>query len=291
MAFEETNDRLAETLPSEASPTPRITFIEPSRGWVSLNLRELWEYRTLIYFLILRNLKVRYKQTILGVSWVILQPFLSMVVFTVFFGNLAKIPSDGVPYPIFSYAGLLPWLFFANGLNRASGSMVTGIINKVYFPRLAMPVSAVVSGGVDFVLACSILVGMMFFYGIYPGWAILWLPFLALLAAIVALGAGLWLSAINVHYRDVRQVLPFLIQMWMFASPVVYPTSILPERWHLLYGINPMAGVIEGFRWALLGTSEAPIAIISIASVVAITLLITGAFFFKRMERTFADVV
>ena len=270
-----------------------VIHIAPTKGWVSLRLRELWEYRELLYFLVWRDVKVRYKQTVLGAAWAIIQPLFTMAVFSLFFGRLAKIPSDGIPYPIFSYAALVPWTFFAQGLNQASNSLVGGanLLKKVYFPRLAMPIATVLSGVIDFALAFIVLIGMMLVYGIMPTINTLWLPLFLLLALITSLGAGLWLSAMNVQFRDVRYTVPFITQFWMFATPIVYPSSLLPEPWRTLYGINPMAGVVEGFRWALLGTDTAPGPIIIVSSLAALMLLVSGAFYFRRMEKTFADVV
>lgn len=270
-----------------------VIVVKPSKGWISLNLDELWEYRELLYFLTWRNIKVRYKQTILGAAWAIIQPLFTMVVFSIFFGKLAKVPSDGIPYPIFAYAALVPWMFFANGLNQSSDSLVgsADLIKKVYFPRLIVPISSVISGVIDFVLAFVVLVGMMLFYGIYPTANSIWLPFLLLLAFVTSLGVGLWLSALNVQFRDVRHTVPFLTQFWLFATPIAYPSSLLSEPWHTLFGINPMVGVVEGFRWALLGTETAPGPIIIVSSLVALVLLVGGVFFFRRMEKTFADVV
>ncbi len=274
------------------SDTP-IVIVRPSKGWVSLKLDELWEYRELLYFLTWRDLKVRYKQTVLGAAWAIIQPFFTMVVFSLFFGKLAKIPSDGIPYPIFAYAALVPWTFFANGLNNSSNSLVgsANLIKKVYFPRLVVPISSVISGGLDFVLAFIVLLGMMLFYGIFPTVNIIWLPFLLLLTFITSLGTGLWLSALNVQFRDVRYTMPFLTQFWLFATPIAYPSSLLSEPWRTLYGINPMVGVVEGFRWALLGTDTAPGPIMIVSSLVALALLIGGAYYFRRLEKSFADVV
>jgi lipopolysaccharide transport system permease protein len=271
---------------------PRIR-IEPSKGWVSLKLRELWEYRELLYFLIWRDVKVRYKQTVLGAAWAIIQPFFTMVVFSVFFGRLAKVPSDGIPYPIFSYTALVPWTFFAHGLNQASNSLVrhSGLIKKVYFPRLAMPIARLLAGAVDFVLAFIVLLGMMLYFGIVPTVNVLWLPSFLLLALVTALGVALWLSAMNVQFRDVGYTVPFITQFWMYATPIAYPSSLLPEPWRTLYGINPMAGVVEGFRWALLGADTAPGPIVIVSSLVALVLLVSGAFYFRRMEKTFADVI
>jgi lipopolysaccharide transport system permease protein len=252
-----------------------VIHIAPSKGWVSLRLRELWKYRELLYFLVWRDVKVRYKQTVLGAAWAIIQPLFTMAVFSLFFGRLAKIPSDGIPYPIFSYAALVPWTFFAQGLNQASNSLVGGanLLKKVYFPRLAMPIATVLSGVIDFALAFIVLIGMMLVYGITPTINTLWLPLFLLLALITSLGAGLWLSAMNVQFRDVRYTVPFITQFWMFATPIVYPSSLLPEPWRTLYGINPMAGVVEGFRWALLGTDTAPGPIIIVSSLAALMLL------------------
>jgi len=273
-------------------PLP-ITYIRPSPGWVSLKLGELWDYRELLYFLTWRDIKVRYKQTVLGAAWAIIQPFFTMVVFSLFFGRLAGIPSDGIPYPIFSYAALVPWSFFASGLNNSSNSLVgsANLLKKVYFPRLAIPISTVLAGVIDFALAFVVLLGMMFFYGLVPTVNILWLPLLLLLALATSLGVGLWLSALNVQFRDVRYTIPFITQFWMFATPIAYPSSLLSEPWRTLYGINPMVGVVEGFRWALLGTETAPGPIMIVSSLAAIGLLVSGAYYFRRMEKSFADVV
>jgi lipopolysaccharide transport system permease protein len=270
-----------------------VTTITPARGWVALRIQDLWEYRELLYFLIWRDVKVRYKQTALGVAWAIIQPVLAMVVFSIFFGRLAKMPSDGVPYPIFAFAGLAPWTFFVHGLNQASNSLVGGanLIKKVYFPRLVMPAAAVLSGVVDFVLTFVVLLGMMLYYGIVPSGRIVLIVPLIVLAMVTSLGVALWLSALNVQFRDVRYVIPFLSQVWLFATPIAYPSSLLPEQWRTVYAINPMVGVVEGFRWALLGTGTAPGPIIVVSVVVALGLLVSGAYYFRRMESTFADVV
>ncbi len=270
-----------------------VTRIEPSRGWVSLKLRELWEYRELAYFLVWRDIKVRYKQTVLGAAWAVIQPFFTMVVFSLFFGRLAKVPSDGIPYPIFAFAALAPWNFFANGLTHSSDSLVgnQNLIKKVYFPRLCIPIASVLSGTADFGISFCVLLGMMLYYGQVPAWNMLWLPLLVLLALTTALGAGLWLSALNVQYRDVKYTVPFLVQFWMFATPIAYPSSLLQEPWRTVYGINPMAGVVEGFRWALLHTRTSPGPMIGVSAAAAALLLIGGAFYFRRMEKTFADVV
>ena len=279
--------------PGLAAPHPPVTVIRPSRGWASLNLREVWEYRELLGFLVWRDVKVRYKQTLLGAAWAILQPVATMVVFSLFFGRLAGVPSDGVPYPVFSLAGLVPWTFFAQGLAQSANSLVgsQNLITKVYFPRLAIPAATVLSGLVDFALAFLILIGMMIGYGIVPTLRILWIVPLMVLAFATALGVGLWLSALNVQFRDVRYLVPFLAQIWLLATPIAYPSSLLSEPWRTVYGLNPMAGVVEGFRWALLGTSPAPGPIVLASAVAALVLLASGAFYFRRMERTFADVV
>ncbi|GJL49632.1 ABC transporter permease [Candidatus Nitrospira salsa] len=278
---------------SEDAMSVRVLRIEPSLGWVSLRLHELWEYRELLYFLTWRDIKVRYKQTVLGAAWAIIQPFFTMVIFSIFFGRLAQIPSDGIPYPIFAFAALVPWTFFSNGLTQSSNSLVNSanLLKKVYFPRLVIPLSSVLSGVVDFVLAFVVLLGMMLFYGIVPTVNVLWLPFLLLLAFVTALGVGLWFSAMNVQFRDVRYTIPFFTQFWLFATPIAYPSSLLSESWRILYGLNPMVGVVEGFRWALLGTETAPGPMILVSSCAAVTILVCGAFYFRRMERTFADVV
>jgi lipopolysaccharide transport system permease protein len=277
----------------ENTITAPVIRIEPSRGWVSLKLHELWEYRELLYFLMWRDVKVRYKQTALGAAWAIIQPFFTMVVFSLFFGRLAGIPSDGVPYPIFSFAALVPWTFFANGLNQSSNSLVgsADLIKKVYFPRLAVPIATVLSGVVDFALAFLVLLGMMLYYGVIPTPNTLWLPLFFLLALVTSLGVGLWLSALNVKFRDVRYTVPFLTQFWMFSTPIAYPSSLLSEPWRTLYGLNPMVGVVEGFRWALLGTNTGPGPIIVASSFAAVAIFVGGAFYFRRMEKTFADVV
>jgi lipopolysaccharide transport system permease protein len=282
----------AYTVRSEAD-AESVLRIEPSNGRVSLKLRELWEYRELLYFLTWRDVKVRYKQTALGVAWAIIQPFLTMVVFSLFFGRLARVPSDGIPYPLFSYAALVPWTFFANGLGKASNSLVhsANLIKKVYFPRLTVPMASVIGGVVDFVLAFIVLLGMMLYYGFVPTIHVLWLPLFVLLAFMTSLGVALWLSAMNVQFRDVHYVVPFLTQLWLFLTPIAYPSSLLSEPWRTVYGINPMAGVVEGFRWALLGVNTAPGPIIAVSALVALTLLVSGLRYFRRMERTFADVV
>jgi lipopolysaccharide transport system permease protein len=271
----------------------RKTTIKPSYGWAALNLRDLLSYRELIFFLTWRDLKVRYKQTLLGASWAILQPFLTMVVFSIFFGNLAKVPSDGVPYPIFSYTALIPWTLFSKALQDASRSLVANshMITKVYFPRMILPLSSVMAGVVDFLIAFVVLLGMMVFYNIFPTVNVLVLPLFLLLALVTAVGVGLWLSALNVLFRDINYVLPFLTQFWMFLTPVAYPSSMVPSEWQVIYALNPMTGVVEGFRWALLGTGHPPGIMTLVSSITAVVLLISGMFYFRRMERLFADMV
>lgn len=272
---------------------PATTIIKPSGGWASQNLRDLWIYRELIFFLTWRDLKVRYKQTLLGASWAVLQPFLTMVVFSIFFGNLADVPSDGVPYPIFSYTALIPWTLFSKALQDASRSLVASshMITKVYFPRMILPLSSVLAGLVDFSIAFVVLLGMMVYFGIMPTASIWMLPLFLLLALITAVGIGLWLSALNVLYRDIGYILPFLTQFWMFVTPIAYPSSMVPEKWQAVYAINPMTGVVEGFRWSLLGTGQPPGVMTVVSSLVAVFILISGIFYFKRMERIFADMV
>jgi lipopolysaccharide transport system permease protein len=270
-----------------------VIRIEPATGWVPLRLRELWAYRELLYFLTWRDIKVRYKQTALGAAWAVLQPLLTMVVFSVFFGRLAKVPSDGLPYPIFAYCGLVPWTYFATALSQSANSLVDHgrLITKVYFPRLMVPAAGVIAGLVDLGIALVVLVGMLLFYGVSPGPAVVTLPFFILLAAATALAVGLWLSALNVQYRDVRYTLQFLIQFWLFATPVAYPSSMVPARWRTLYGLNPMTGVVEGFRWALLGKGEPPGPLLMVSVLTVAAALIGGLFYFRRMERGFADAV
>jgi lipopolysaccharide transport system permease protein len=278
---------------SRALTSKNLVRIKTQKGWAALTLNELWEYRELLYNFIWRDFTVRYKHTVLGAAWAIIVPFFTMMVFSLFFGKLGKIPSDGVPYPIFSYTGLLPWTFFAHGLQQSSGSLVAkaNVLKKVYFPRLTIPIAAVLSGLVDFLLAFVVLFIMMLYYRITPTINSLWLPLFLLLALISSLGVGLWLSALNVAYRDVRYILPFIIQFWMFATPVAYPSSLLSEPWRTLYALNPMVGVVEGFRWALLGINTAPGPMIAVSSLAAVALLISGVFNFKRMEKTFADIL
>lgn len=275
---------------SSELPTIRI---EPSQGWVSLRLKELWEYRELLYFLLWRDVKVRYKQTVLGIGWVVLQPLLTTLVFTIVFGNLAKMPSDGLPYAVFAMAGLVPWNFFSGAFSRGGTSLVgsANLISKVYFPRLVIPIAGVLGGLVDLAIVLGVLFGLMLFYGIMPTFAVVTLPLFLLLAVITALGISLWLSALNVQYRDVGYLIPFLSQFWMYATPIVYPVSLIPGKWRVLYALNPMVGVVEGFRWALFGTGQPPGAMLIVSTTMVVLLLVSGAFFFRRMEKTFADVV
>jgi lipopolysaccharide transport system permease protein len=267
--------------------------LAPSRGWVPLKLDELWEYRELLYFLVWRDIKVRYKQTALGAAWAVIQPFMTMVVFSLFFGHLAKMPSDNIPYPIFAFAALVPWTFFSNGLSQSANSMVgsSNLITKVYFPRLIVPLASIAAGLVDFLISFSVLLAMMLYYGLFPTLNVIWLTPFVLLACVTALGVGLWLSALSVAYRDVRYIVPFITQFWLFATPIAYPSSLLHQPWRTIYGLNPMVGVVEGFRWALLGTNTAPGPMIAISAGMALIILVSGSFYFRRMEKTFADTV
>lgn len=267
--------------------------IRPLKGWASINLRELWEYRELLYFLVWRDIKVRYKQTLFGIAWAIMQPFLTMVVFSVFFGTLANVPSENIPYPLFTYAALVPWTLFANGLTRASTSLVQEalVIRRIYFPRLLTPMAAILAPLADFAFSLLVLIGLMFYFHYPPTLTILWLPVLLIMELALALGVGLWLSAINVEFRDVAFATPFLIQLWLFASPVIYSVNFIPERFHIAYGLlNPMSGIIEGYRWAILGTTPPDYLLIASTGVIAFV-LISGAFYFRRRERSFADIV
>ena len=271
---------------------PQEIVIRPSRGWVALGFRELWAYRELLYFLTWRDIKVRYKQTGLGAAWAILQPVLTMLVFSIFFGGLAKVPSDGVPYPLFTLTGLLPWQLFSYALTQSSSSVITNknLISKVYFPRLLVPISAVLSGLVDFAIAFAVLLVMMFHYGVAPGWAVLIIPLAVLFTVVSALAVGLWLSALNVKYRDVQYAVPFMTQFWMFLTPIAYPSSLVPAKWRLLYGLNPMSGVVDSFRWALLGRTPSSTALVSISAVVVVVAFVGGLAYFRRVEKTFADL-
>ena len=273
--------------------TTNTLVIQPTRGWNPINLKELWEYRELLYFLVWRDIKVRYKQTVLGAAWAILQPVLTMIVFSIFFGQLAKLPSDGIPYPIFTYTALLPWQLFAYSVTQSAESLVANqqLITKVYFPRLVIPLAAIMSGTVDFVLSLLVLLGLMFYYGITPTAAIITLPFFIILTLATTLGVGLWLSVLNVRYRDVRYTIPFLVQIWFFITPVVYSSTLVPAKWRVLYGLNPMAGVVEGFRWALLGKTNISLPIITASGIIVVVLVVGGLYYFRRMEKSFADIV
>jgi lipopolysaccharide transport system permease protein len=292
------SDNEGAPFPGDGSSEDEVRWdleLAPSSSWVAINFREIWRYRELLYFLVWRDVKVRYKQTALGAAWAILQPFFTMVVFSLFFGRLAGLAArieGGTPYPVWAFAALVPWSLFSQGLSQSANSLVgsADLVKKVYFPRLVIPLASVLAGVVDFALAFLVLLGMIGYYRIVPGPAIVFLPALLLLALVTALGVGLWLSALNVLYRDVRHTLPFLMQLWLFATPVAYPPTLLPESWRTVYGINPMAGVVEGFRWALLG-GPTPGPIVWVSAVVAAGILVSGGFFFRRMERTFADMV
>jgi lipopolysaccharide transport system permease protein len=282
-------------LPQAAAVTAvrPVTIIRPTRGWTRLHLLDLWDYRELLYFLVWRDVKVRYKQTVLGAAWAVLQPLLTMIIFTVIFGRFAKVPSDGVPYPIFAYCALLPWQLFAFAIGESGNSLVHNqhLVKKVYFPRLVIPAAPVLAGLVDFSISFVLLVGMMVYWGVRPGIAAVTMPLFLLLAIATALGVGLWLSALNVQYRDVRYTIPFLTQFWLFATPVAYPSSLVPAKWRVLYGLNPMVGVVEGFRWAMLGTHTAPGPMLLVSALAVAALLVTGVIYFRRVEKTFADLV
>lgn len=267
--------------------------IRPSQGWPSLSLKDVWAYRELLYFLIWRDVKVRYKQTVLGVTWAVIQPVFTMVVFSIFFGWLVKVPSEGLPYPLFAFCALLPWQLFASSLTASSNSLVANqhLITKISFPRLLIPLSAAAGSLLDFAIAFLVLLGMMVIFKVAPTVALFTLPLFVVLTIAVALGLGTWFSALNVKYRDIRHVLPFLTQVWMFATPVVYPSSLVPESWRTLYALNPMVGVVEGFRWALLGTSNVSGLMLFVSAGTTFVLLLSGVYFFRRAEPTFADVV
>lgn len=277
-----------------AHPVPPVLSITPSGRWWAIPFAELWENRELIYFFVWREIKVRYKQTAIGAAWAVLQPFLTMLLFTLVFGRFVHVPSEGSPYPIFYYSALLPWMYFSNSLQNATNTIVgnQSVITKVYFPRLALPMSAVLSGLVDFAIGLLMFVVLMIYYRVRPGIPLLFLPFFLLLAVLTAAGVGLWLGALNALYRDVRYVVPFLTQFWLFASPVAYPASLVPAKWRWLYGLNPMAGVIEGFRWSLSGHGGAPPSRLILVSVlIIVAVLVSGLFYFQKMEATIADVV
>ena len=274
---------------------PNTIYIKPSTGFAALNLRDLWMYRELVYFMVWREVKVRYKQTMLGAAWAIIQPVMNMIVFSVLFGGIAKLPTDGnIPYPIFTFTALLPWQLFVGALNQASRSLTANqnMVTKIYFPRLVLPLASILSGLVDFVIAFVIVIGLMVYYRVTPSINVIWaLPMLLLLAIVTALGVALWLSAINVQYRDVNYALPFLTQFWFFITPVAYSSNLISDKWQLIYSINPMAGVVNGFRWALLGVGNGPDAGLWISVVVSIVFLISGLFYFRNMEKTFADTI
>ena len=279
--------------PSTSTSHLPVHVIAPAGGLLPVKLSEIWEYRELAYFLVWREIKIRYKQTALGVAWAVLQPVLAMTVFSLFFGRLAGLPSDGVPYPVFTFCALLPWQLFAFALTESSNSVVANqrLITKVYFPRLIMPIAGVCVGIADFVFTFALLLAMLAYYGLTPGWAILTVPLWTLLALTTALSVGIWFSAINVRYRDVRYTLPFLTQLWLIATPVAYSSSIVPEAWRPIVALNPMVGVVDGFRWALLGTASFPGPTVIVSATAVVVLLISGLYYFRSVERTFADIV
>jgi lipopolysaccharide transport system permease protein len=279
--------------PSGTSVQNASVLIRPISGWVPINLRDLWAYRELLYFLTWRDIKVRYKQTALGMAWVVLQPLLLMLVFTMFFGRLVELPSDGIPYPLFTYTALLPWQLFSRALNEGSMSLIAHerVITKTYFPRILLPASAVLASLIDFGIAFLVLIGFILFYGVHPGLAIFTLPVFVLLVVMTAFGVSLWLAAFNVLYRDVRYVLPFFTQLWMFATPIIYPVSVVPDSWRLLYSLNPMVGVVEGFRWALLGNTNGMDSMFGLSAFVVAGVLAGGILYFQSVQQTFADVI
>jgi lipopolysaccharide transport system permease protein len=286
-------ENIPASSPVSLPPSEAHLSIEPPRGWAALELRELWLYRELLFFLAWRDIKLRYKQTALGAAWAILQPLLTMVIFSVIFGQLAKLPSDGIPYPIFTYAALLPWQLFSFALTNSSNSLINSqnLISKVYFPRLIIPLASTLAGLMDFAIAFLVLLGLMAYYHITPTMAILYLPLFLILALLSALAVGVWLSALSVEYRDVRYIVPFLTQFWMYATPIAYASSLIPENWRLLYGLNPMTGVVEGFRWALLGIQASGGSMILVSAAVVVVMFISGLYYFRRMENNFADVI
>src|SRR5438067_1684229 len=288
-----TTKKLAAPSPNEAGGFDRVVVIEPTKGWVPLNLRDLWSYRELLYFLAWRDVKVRYKQTLLGAAWAILQPLLTMIVFTLLFGQLAGIKSEGIPYPIFAYGGLLIWTFFSNSVTNSGNSLVgsSNLITKIYFPRMIIPAAAIGAGLVDFFLAFLIQIVLMAYYGVRVTWAITMLPVLVIMATLLALGVGMWLSALNVKYRDIRYAIPFLIQLWMFASPIIYPVSMLPAKWQWILALNPLTGIIQNVRIALFGNQPFQWKSLGISFVITVLVLLYSAFSFRRMERHFADIV
>ena len=281
-----------ELTPASTMKVPSIV-IQPSRGLLHLDLAAIWQYRELLYLLAWRDIKARYAQTIFGIGWAIVQPLVTMVVFTVIFSKIARMPSDGLPYPLFAYAALLPWTYFAKSVERSGGSLVSegNLIKKIYFPRLIIPISSTMAGLLDFLISFGVLLGMMGWYGFVPTWNVLILPLFLLLILLTALSVSLWLSSLNTKYRDISYVVPFLTQFWMYASPVVYPVSVVPERWRLLYSLNPMVGVIEGFRWALLGKKSPDLMIMAVSVVAVLFVFFAGIVYFKRMERSFADIL
>jgi lipopolysaccharide transport system permease protein len=281
-------------VPVAANPSEYpVVRIEARRKWLALDLAELWAYRDLVYFFVWRDIKVRYKQTVIGAAWAVLQPVLTMLVFSLFFGKLARIPSQGLPYPVFYYSALLPWMYFATAMQAATNIVVENqrVITKIYFPRVVLPIASVMAGLVDFCISFAVFLVLMAYYRIVPTAAVVWLPFFMLLAVMTALGVGLWLSALNAMYRDVRYVVPFLVQFWMFASPVAYPSSLVPAKWRWLYGLNPLAGVIEGFRWALTGHGDPPGILLAASSAAVVLLVLSGLVYYHAMEGTIADVV
>ena len=288
--------QIEQTSATQSVPQNQIV-IEPQHGWISLQLRAIWQYRELLYFLVWRDIKVRYKQTALGITWIVIQPIVTMVIFSILFGRLLNVPSGDIPYPIFVYTGLLPWNYFANSLNRSTTSLVRSshLITKVYFPRLVIPISAVLSGLVDFTISFLVLIGLMMYFRISPTTQIILLPAFLLLAMCTALGFGLWLSALNVRYRDVNHLIPYIIQIWMYLTPVIYSVTLIPEQFRFLLALNPMTGVVGGFRWALLGSETADISLISplfiLSIAISLIVLVSGAIFFRRTERTFADII
>src|SRR5712692_7835140 len=276
----------------EAEEIPSLEIYPPS-GWGFLDVRELWTYRELVYFLAWREVKVRYKQTAIGVAWAVLQPLAMMVIFAVFFGKLAKIPSEGIPYPLFAYAALLPWQLFSRTITESTNSLVADqrLITRVYFPRIIVPLSTTIAAIVDFAISAGLLIALMLIYGVTPGAAVIWLPGFVLLMVVTALGVGFWLSALNVEYRDVAYTIPFLNQFWFFVTPVVYPSSLVPEPWQVLYGLNPMVGVVEGFRWALLGAGKGPSPMLAVSTLIAVSLFVSGIIWFQRREQSFVDAL
>ena len=283
-----------ETMTELAKHEPTTIYIKPSRGLAALNLRDLWIYRELVYFMVWRDVKVKYKQTLLGMAWAVIQPVMTMLVFTFVFGSVAKVATNGIPYPIFSFVALLPWGLFETALNQGSRSLVAhnNMVTKIYFPRLILPIASVFAGLVDFVIAFVILVGLMVYYRMQPAYELLWtLPFFILLAIVTALGVALWLSAVNVRYRDVNQALPFLTRFWLFVTPIAYSSDIISDKWQLLYYLNPMAGVVNGFRWALLGIGNGPDLGLWVSVAISILIFISGLFYFRSMEKTFADTI